>query len=270
MAILGTWIRRCPLELQPRGRGRRDKTRGLLANSGGQPGARTLAISGIDASGPEESSGAPPGEGTTTNLNLSRGCPDGFPVQRPPPMSLFQRFNDLLDHVVLRSHNDRAERAEMRVSRTLILHCDAEESRHAERLDGGAEFLQPAAEGFLAIIHARNRLKTSVEPGMNRQRGANSQRIECAVPVPPLERQMQHPPPVQSRKLINLSQQHGQSSRVIRISSSGDHPMHWAISKTWKARCSTLVESGRERASRYSSRMLANARDNRDAPGPRA
>ena len=83
----------------------------------------------------------------------------GAPLQTPrasgEPIGVRIDFG----HVVRRADRHRAERPRVRVGDALVIHRDVEKSRRAERLARRLDFLQMAAERFLALVEAEDRLE---------------------------------------------------------------------------------------------------------------
>src|SRR5262245_34346612 len=89
----------------------------------------------------------------------------------------------------------------MRIGRALVIHRDIEESGGAERLAGWFDFLEMAAERFLALVETEHRLK-----GRRRSESAGlvlRERVVQTMTNRSLEGLMQNPPPAY---LVELAQ----------------------------------------------------------------
>ena len=95
--------------------------------------------------------------------------PGGAPVQtaRASREAIAVRFD--FGHVVVGTDRDRAERPRVSVGHALVIHRHVEESRRAERLAGRLDFLQMAAERFLPLVEAEDRLERR-RPGKRSRR----------------------------------------------------------------------------------------------------
>ena len=74
-------------------------------------------------------------------------------------MQFLETINDVFFDPMLRSHDDWAQRDEMRVRGPAIIHGDREETGHTESLTLRIQLFQMPTKRFFAIVDAGDNLK---------------------------------------------------------------------------------------------------------------